>query len=171
MKTNRILLVDAYNVIHRIPALRRALGKNLLAARTALVRRCADWMAGRGDFLKCTLVFDGDSSVMEPGAGGAPGVNVVFTRSGETADQRMMAWLQAHQPGMVYQVVSDDREVTDCARRERADVWTVRQFEAMLYRAAGPGLSADDEKPELGDRDARAITESLRRIWGDGNGQ
>lgn len=54
-----IYILDAYNVIHKIPSLQAALDKDLRQARDALMELCARWASSRGDISKVILVFDG----------------------------------------------------------------------------------------------------------------
>ena len=46
----KVLILDAYNVIHAIPELERELDRSLEAARNALITRCQALPGGPGAF-------------------------------------------------------------------------------------------------------------------------
>jgi len=166
----RICIVDGYNVIHKAPELRKLLEGNLLSAREGLVRQCAEWCSQRGDFSKFYVVFDGDSSVAPGGSNPAPGVNVIYSRSHETADERIVELVEERRPDCEYTVISNDRYVRDKAREARATVMSVQEFCATLGRTRRQGTggagSSGSEKADLTPGQEKAITDSLRQEWG-----
>ena len=164
-----ICIVDGYNVIHKTPELRNLLDDSLLSAREGLVRQCAEWCRRRGDIAKFYVVFDGDSSVAAGGANPAPGVNVIYSRSRETADERIVELLKEERPDCEYTVVSDDGYVVRQARDARASVMSVQDFCAVLFhirRSDLPGKGIPRDKNSLTPAQEKDITDSLRREWG-----
>lgn len=167
-----IVILDGYNVIHKAPELRARLNESLLSAREALIQRCAAWCRERGDVSRFCVVFDGDASVPEEGVRPAPGVQVIYSRNRETADERIRDLLREERPDCTFTVVSNDRYVMTQAREAKAAVWSVEEFCATLFRirrsgdqTGGPEASGSG-KAGLTPAEEKSITDSLRRQWG-----
>ncbi|HYE08065.1 MAG TPA: NYN domain-containing protein [Planctomycetota bacterium] len=130
------VLIDAHNLLHQDPDLRRLLGTPE-AARRALERR----LAKRRD---CWLFYDGG-----PGGEARSAVRgtlrLDYSGTGE-ADDRIVAWLRAH-PASGATVVSDDRELRARARTLGARLMSAREFLAGL----DPGTVDDPAKPDAPD--------------------
>ena len=168
MKRKKIMIVDGYNVIHRVPALKRHLARGLAPARDALVRYCGGWMTKRKDIGAIYAVFDGDSSVLGVSHGTARGVSAIFTRTGEEADSRILDIIKRGRPGVEYIVVSDDGYVSLTSRRFGASAMTVSEF----YRRPAPGRAWKEQEADEGEKESlspgeeRDIFEELKREWG-----
>lgn len=168
MKRKKIIILDGYNVIHRVPDLKRRLDRGLAPARDALMRYCGGWMTKRKDIGAIYVVFDGDSSVRGVTHGTARGVSAVFTRTGEEADSRILDIIKRGRPDSEYIVVSDDGYVSLTSRRFGAAAMTVSEF----YRPHAPGRarkeqgSDEGEKESLSPGEERDIFEELKREWG-----
>lgn len=163
------MILDAYNIIHRIPAFKAQLDVSGDAGRLALLAYCKEWMTRRRDVGLFLVVFDGGPSVHGCQEGASPGVRVIHSSRGETADHRIHDLLLEWQASSRCVVVSDDGEVARSARKAGAEtVMTVRAFGEVL-RAGGRGAATDDgdtHKSELTPSEAKAITDELRRLWG-----
>ena len=80
-----VLVVDGYNIIFAWPELKRIAADNLDAARAALVHSLCNYQGMRG--CRVILVFDAYRMKGNPGtAEKEAGVEVVYTKEGETAD-------------------------------------------------------------------------------------
>ena len=86
----RIIIIDGYNVVHRIPRWAEQLDASLERGREALLIYCRRWMQTRGDVWLFVVVFDGDSEVTAAHSSAGPGVRVLYTQTGETADDRIL---------------------------------------------------------------------------------
>jgi predicted RNA-binding protein with PIN domain len=162
------VLIDGYNVIHRIDAFREQLETaGLQAARDALIRYCIEWRATRGDVGAFTIVFDGSSDVQAQGESGPVGVRVIYTRTGETADDRIIALVrQANEKGVRVMVISGDNYVRDNTRSLGAEMMTADAFAATVRRgrARRQGGGTTD-KQELPPHVKRTINDELKRVW------
>ncbi len=165
----RIMVLDGYNIIHRLPTLEGHLNRSLQSARTALVGYCTRWLAERKDVHMFYVVFDGNSETAGWSADGAAGVRAVFSEKGETADERILAIVRAQDRKQRYTVVSDDRYVRDNARSCSSEVLSAQEFYEILTmkkrRSAAAGLRAGGTKTGLTDGQEHEITDSLRRVW------
>lgn len=178
----RIYIIDGYNVIHRVPRWEKQLELSLERGREALLSYCRKWMQHRGDVWMFHVVFDGDCAVAPSHTSSGPGVRVVYTRTGETADDRMLDIMREFGDGCEYVAVSDDRYVTGHATLLSAEVMSASDFAAFLSPASKPprkkqrgrgSRASEDADPTSRDNtagkvspyDAKIITDSLRREW------
>ena len=97
-----ILLVDGYNMIGDWPELKSLAEKDMEEAREQLIRILADYQGYSG--LKVILVFDAH---LVPGLGGKMtqhGLEIIFTREKETADEcieRLVAQLDRQRRNII----------------------------------------------------------------------
>ena len=168
MKRKRIMVVDGYNVIHRVPDFKRHLARGLAPARDALMRYCGGWMTKRKDIGAIYVVFDGDSSVQGVTHGTVRGVSAVFTRTGEEADSRILDIIKGGRPGAEYIVVSDDGYVSLTSRRFMASSMSVSEFHGppSAGRARKRQEADEGEKASLSPGEEKDILEELKREWG-----
>src|SRR3989338_10706591 len=106
-----IYILDAYNVIHKIRSLERALEKDLRASRDLLIALCGRLAASRGDISKIILVFDGKSEFWDLPHANTPKVQLIFSETGEDADERIILVLEDLSRNAAKCVVSDDNFV------------------------------------------------------------
>jgi predicted RNA-binding protein with PIN domain len=144
------LIVDGYNVIGRIPALRQKKAESLEAARTALAHLVAAWRSGHGGH-DCLIVFDGKDSA---GVSGTVigGVRCLFTRTKVEADDEIIRAVRDG-GGSGITVVSDDNYVGNNCRAHGAAVRPASFFEeaetgraAKQFRKTGAGEKTLDRK-------------------------
>lgn len=169
----RVMILDGYNILHQIPRWRQQLETSLEGGREQLLAYCSRWMRERGDVWLFVVVFDGAgaSGTMQQPVG--RGVRVIFSPSGQTADDRLLDMMHELGPRHVYTVVSDDRYVKDKARLHGAELMGSRQFAGYLAhresirQARAQGKSSGSGGGKTLPSNADSITESLRAIWGD----
>ena len=151
---SRGLIIDGYNVIHRVPELRALMDQDLERAREGLLDRAAAYRAGKK--IAVTVVFDGAEVGGRPPAARV-GVRVRFSRHGEKADPLIKRLIdQARQPRLLT-VVSSDQEIVRYARQYGCTVQGADDFvwESATRRSA----STVNEKPRMS---AEALEEWLR---------
>lgn len=168
MGTRRVVVLDGYNVIHRVPELARHMESSLEAARNALIAICAEWLATRRDVSRFFVVFDGDSAV--PGNMSSPhsGIQVLFTPTGETADERILRVVEVCGDQRRYLVVSDDNYVTRLSGRLDARVMSVSQFFRTVRGTRRRRAVRSDFAPARGltPIEQARINRELERRWG-----
>jgi predicted RNA-binding protein with PIN domain len=163
----KVIIVDGYNAIHRSKQLARLLDRSLEAAREGLVVYCAEWRAKRGDVEQFTVVFDGNSSVVGGRILGRPGIKVVYTATGETADERILQIIRPIRDHHRYIVVSDDNDVSGSARAMKMEAMPVARFAGTLR--SGPRTmrgETDGDDKSLAPAQRDEINRDLRRAWG-----
>ncbi|MCM8776134.1 MAG: NYN domain-containing protein [Candidatus Omnitrophica bacterium] len=161
-----VILIDAYNVIHAIRCLEETLDKGLRASREHLIRLCQAYQAQRGDVEKIILVFDGSTEVCpssEPAK--IRGVEVVYTETGEDADERIVEMLQSRRFKIPVVVVSNDHYVSNHSRALGARVISAAEFYAafMRKRRSRDGSPYAESSKKVSDALAREITAEYKR--------
>ncbi len=166
MRTHTVI-VDGYNVIHRVPRFKAQLDRSLQAGREALLRYCSEWKARRRDVDRFFVVFDGDSSIIDGDVtASAPGVRALYSKTGETADRRIRRMLDQAERNEAITVVSDDNEVRDSARVNHMQAMSAAQFARIGIARGRQGRtgSTATETP-LPPAAQKAITDELRELW------
>jgi predicted RNA-binding protein with PIN domain len=144
------VIVDGYNLIHKMPELAALVDLDLEHARDRLVTLLAGYAAARG--VKVTVVFDGrggQAGVPKPLVGG---VEVIYSRSPQDADQRIKAMIAGEKNPKSCTVVTSDNSIINHVRDYRAKTVSSAEFARVL--ASGGGRSAvsgrrSAEKPEM----------------------
>ena len=163
-----IIILDAYNVIHRVPEFKKSLGISLERGRQVLVSFCKEWLSVRRDVEQFWLVFDGQGHPGGEGGQGGRGIRIMYSAGGETADDRILHLMEEVGRYDSFVVVSDDAAVARGARVRNAQIMSVASFHATLRsgkRRKGSRSAGHPEK-DLSPKESRAITESLKREWG-----
>ena len=103
------LVLDGYNVIHHIPKLAKNLDFDFEFARNVLVNFMKVWEGEHGFKGRIYIVFDGDGSVSNSKL--TDGVACTFTRSGQTADDYIIAMVKNDKNPKKITVVSNDGSI------------------------------------------------------------
>jgi predicted RNA-binding protein with PIN domain len=162
------MILDGYNVIHRVPCFREQLAQGGEIGRRALLAYCGEWMTRRRDVGLFLVVFDGGPTVTGSQEGSSPGVRVVYSSRGETADSRIHTLLLEWQAISRCVVVSDDGEVARRARQVGAEAVMDAQTFAGVLRPRGRAGNSDSDAHKSGMAPCveKTITDELRRLWG-----
>ncbi|MCX7803597.1 MAG: NYN domain-containing protein [Planctomycetota bacterium] len=165
------LIVDACNFMFRHKRLSRMLGRRPFEEVRAAI--CAVFESyrreGKGSGVETVLVFDGsDVAASAPRFCSSPGVRVVFSDEGQTADRRILEELDGCPRPAECTVVTSDRALGRAARERGAKVVGVEEFIAAMEKRAKayqarnrqPGSG---EKPE-GKLDAGEVEDWMRRF-------
>lgn len=171
MSRNETIIFDGYNVIHRVAALRECMDSSLERARERLISMCTAWKAANRPGAEMVIVFDGSSAVGGDRAQSGRGVRVVYTATGEDADERIMAIVRDLEGRSDCTVVSDDNYVSTNCRALGASMMRVSEFGGHTERRKTRSVSArraDDgaTKDLLTGEERRKINEDLKKAFG-----
>jgi len=116
------VIVDGFNVIRRDSELSRVERGNFYGAQDRLVDQLADYRAGTSH--QVTVVFDGTRGPNPyRHRGNRRGVGIIYSASGETADEVIQDLVQSeHGSRSGIMVVTADRALADFCRSERVMV-------------------------------------------------
>lgn len=139
--SERLIIVDGYNLILRTAELKPGPGRPLAESRQKLENLLL-WMMGPE--ARFVVIYDGAEGVGHAGKSGR--VETRFSKPPETADDMIRALVERKVGGdEQITVVTSDAEVARHARAQGADIALADLF---LASALGPGRSAETpEKP------------------------
>lgn len=159
-----ILILDAYNVIHKIASLEKKLDRDLRSARDALCKLCEQTLHSRGDIQKIILVFDGNSAFADLPQDHYPKMKLVFSETGEDADERIVQVLEDLSGRARRYVVSDDNFVRNTARAHQAKGMSVAEFKKLTFPKKVKKRASSDAP--LSAEEADEITLAYKRELG-----
>ncbi len=140
------VIVDAYNLIMTSAEYGAVRGGKMQGAREGLVRDIGRYKKVRGH--KVTLVFDATGSGgIERTVEKIEGVNVIFTKREETADDVIIELVERG-AGTERVVVTSDVAVLRGAKRRGAAVITSEGFERKMERAFSEDETEEEMAPE-----------------------
>ena len=160
MSSNKILLIDGYNVINRLASLQPSPDGGLENAREKLDRLVAAWRAAHRGF-DCVIVFDGRDEFAGSGPQRLHGVRTVFSRVAHGGDAEIIRFVRDYhgRPSDIT-VVSDDNHVRNNSRAHGAKV------EPASYLKVDERRPAVHRKPHAPARglDPKAVAEINREL-------
>jgi len=120
----KVLIVDGYNAIHKIPEVDDLLDESLEDARNAITDLAREYQRRHGGIAEAHVVFDGKNeyrnlSFNKP--------NQVFSKTGE-GDRKIIRLTQDKSNQFHVIVVSDDNYVGNGCRAAGATVISVKKF-------------------------------------------
>ena len=135
------IIVDGYNFIGK----RKGLRGDMESQRNELIQLLARYKAVKG--YSITVVFDGWRSGWPNEHGELrEGIDVIFSRSGEKADQVICRI--ATQLGSACVVVSSDREVAQAVQQAGGVALRIGEFENRIRAAMNTAYDPGNEDPD-----------------------
>lgn len=165
-----LYIIDAYNFIHKTPSLESALDQDLRSARDALILHCNRLIEKRGDITRIILVFDGRSEFHNLPQPQIPKIDIIFSSTYETADEKIIEVLQSfsHKKNIT-RVVSDDNFVRNQARAYRVSGISIQEFHEFtnpIKKNKNKSSKNDHDKINLNGEIAFDITEAYKKELG-----
>ncbi len=120
----KVLIVDGYNAIHKIPELDDLLESSLEEARRAVTELAREYQRRTGGVSEVFVVFDGRDEYSGQSFG-RPGQ--VFSKTGE-GDRKIIRLAQDKSTRFHVIVASDDNYVGNSSRAAGATVITISEF-------------------------------------------
>ena len=157
MKT---LILDGYNVIHKIPELKDLLMTDLESARDGLANYLVAWKRRNIFSGQMYIVFDGKSDLKSlPGTNHGE-IKFVFTPTSQTADDRIISMVKNEKNANSITVVSDDNYVVKECAFQGAKIKSVQAFTCGPEPKKGGGQKVIDKSAE------KDINDYLKKEWG-----
>jgi len=164
--SERLIIVDGYNLIHRTPALRPGPDRTLEQSRDKLINLLA-WAIGTGE-ARFLVVFDGATGVRDEDSGSAR-VEVRYSKPPDKADDLIRRLVEEKVERVDrLTVVTADLEVARHARAMGADI---AMSDLFLASALGPGAAAASAGDESADKPttlSRKELEEWAELFGRG---
>ncbi|MCX6568575.1 MAG: NYN domain-containing protein [Candidatus Aminicenantes bacterium] len=162
----KILLVDGYNVINRVPELKPSLDAGLENARGRLALQISTWSQTHPG-VECILVFDGDLKY----AGGRDerlaGIRCIFSRTAHGGDDELIRFVSGFKGRTSdITVVSDDNSVRNNCRAHGASIQPSSYIMTGKSRQTGGRMKAPTDGKGLSKKAASEIDKELRKKFG-----
>ena len=127
----KILIVDGYNAIHKIPGLSDLMDSSLEEARRAITGLAKEYQRRMGGISEAFVVFDGKTEYRELSFNKP---NQVFSDTGE-GDKKVIRLAQDKSGAFHVIVVSDDNRVGNSCRAAGATVIPVKKFYEFVKKS------------------------------------
>ncbi len=135
------LVIDGYNYINRINASSVQKGASMDLLRRDFLERCARYKKIRS--ARITVVFDAwDTPAPGRHSENVRGIEVIYSRQGETADDVIIGWIRKRPAGLI--VVSSDRAIIDEAKARGVAFLTPVKLAEMMAAPAFETKEEDD---------------------------
>ncbi len=127
-------VVDTYNAVHAGLAMGGALSR-------FTVRKLCQWIAASAPAIKVTLVLDGRAKPDEPSENEFPGIAIVYSGVGVSADKVIGQMVERSGNKKKLTVVTNDRAVALHARRNFANAMSCEAFLSQLIGTEARGVT------------------------------
>lgn len=155
------LIIDANNLLHTtMPQPLAGLNETRLCALLAR----GPWAGDR-----VTVVCDGASGTLDMRCSPSDAVELRFAGHRQTADDVIIAMIDADSAPRRLVVVSNDREIRRAARRRRARAWTCEMLIGELARTAAGGDRTSSDRPTDQPLDRGQVDHWLEQFGIDGD--
>ena len=166
MASRRILLVDGYNVINRVPELRVSLDDGLQNARNRLALQVSNWGHAHPG-VECVIVFDGEFQFSGGRDQRIAGIRCVFSLSAHGGDDELIRFVRDTKGRKSdITVVSDDNNVGNSCRAHGATVKPSSFIMARKARTPGAAGKAPADGKGIGGKAAAEIDAELKKKFG-----
>jgi uncharacterized protein len=158
------LLIDGYNLLKRSSMAMLFGGSDLESARAYLLARLFDYR--REKRVNISIVFDApDGLSLTRTKENHKGVEVVYSKQGESADQVIIEAIRRRPAGLV--VVTSDRVILDEAKRHQVAFITPDRLEASLNGEAEEDQGSRVDKkgnPRKAPKNVRKARRAIRKV-------
>lgn len=165
MPSQKILLIDGYNVIHRVPEFGLGLEGGLENARLKLALRVSAWSQNH-PATECIIVFDGDIQWAGSRDQRLAGIRCVFSRVSHGGDAEIIRFVRSCKGTSDITVVSDDNNVRNNCRAHGAEVQPTSYVMAGKSRHPEGKAKASADGKGIDRRTAAEIDKELRKKFG-----
>jgi predicted RNA-binding protein with PIN domain len=166
MPSKRILLIDGYNVINRLPELKASMGGGLENARGKLAFLISRW-SQRHPAVECIIIFDGDIRFQGGRDQRLAGIRCIFSRTLHGGDEAIIRFVRDCQGRTSdITVVSNDNNVRNNCRAHGASVQPSSYIMSVKMRAPRNRAKAADNSKSVDSKTAAEIDKELRKKFG-----
>jgi len=137
------IIIDGYNLIHKIPYLKSLLHTSLEQARERLINLLTSYGIKRN--IEIVIVFDGNL-MRSSHSPSRPKVKVMFSKPLQKADQLIKSLIEQTKHKRLLTIVSSDREIARFAKVCGCGVESSDEFYKALKRKPKAKVNEDDKK-------------------------
>ncbi len=164
--SQRVILIDGYNVINRVPELRTSLDGGLQNARNRLALQVSNWSREHPG-VDCAIVFDGEFLLAGGREQKIAGIRCIFTMSAHGGDDELIRFVRDFKGKKSdVTVVSDDNNVGNNCRAHGAAVRPSTFIMARKARTPGIPKKPPADGKGIGGKAAAEIDAELKKKFG-----
>lgn len=146
------VIVDGYNLIYAHPELKERVRTDARRAREMLITILAGYVRARK--VKVTLVFDSRLTRAAPVLSLPPRLEVLFSRSGLSADELIVKMMESErQPGSVTVVSSDYKDIGRVAKSLGIHVLPAQTFWREILKEKKRGEKTEEKPTSVSERE------------------
>ncbi|MFH1868130.1 MAG: NYN domain-containing protein [Candidatus Omnitrophota bacterium] len=153
------LILDGYNVIHKIPQLAAHLSVSLESARKSLANFMLTWKRTHAYRGEICIVFDGRDGILNSGEA-LCGIKCIYTKTKQDADDRIISIVRNSKNSAAIRVISNDNYVTNNCKAHGAAV------KAVQFMLEPPKSKTEQTNKEIDPAAAKDINDFLKKEWG-----
>jgi predicted RNA-binding protein with PIN domain len=162
----KILLIDGYNVINRIPELQPSLDSGLQNARNQLALRVSSWNHEH-PAVECVIVFDGDFQYSGGRDQRLAGIRCIFSLARHGGDAELIRFVRDYKGRKAdIAVVSDDNNVGNNCRAHGASIQPSSYIMTGKTRRSEGRAKIPVDGKGLDTKAAAEIDKELRKKFG-----
>jgi predicted RNA-binding protein with PIN domain len=166
MPTNKYLLIDGYNVIHKIPELAPSLQTGLENARLKLALLISAWRPSHPS-TECVIIFDGSLQFSGTRDQRLAGIRCIFSQAAHGADDEIIRLVrEARAQKHEITVVSDDNKVGNNCRAHGASVQPSSYLQISKTGHPKAGAKTSLGSKGIDRKTAAEIDRELKKIFG-----
>lgn len=161
----QLLLIDGYNVIHKIDALKAELQRNLENSRKKLALYLNDWKHQCGFKGAISVVFDGQSANYLDSVESYHGIKFYYSYKDSDADNHIIAMLKSHNCPSSITVITDDNYIKNHCKVYGARSKPVSYLTVPKIKKPAPKDNHTSYK-QIPHKDIVDINDYVRKKWG-----
>ncbi|MDD5260089.1 MAG: NYN domain-containing protein [bacterium] len=166
-KNKQLYLFDGYNVINKIPELKRFFPKELQRAREALVEYLASRRSCLGQDCEIKIIFDarkGNQALARQQI--VKGICLLFADSGQEADDLIIDEVRRQYQHQQIKVVTNDNKIGNNVRAYKAKLLQVEELVRLLNPVKFSRQTAKGNvEHKINSIDGDDITTELEKLW------
>jgi predicted RNA-binding protein with PIN domain len=162
----QIMLLDGYNIMHRLPQILSKRGASLEQRRNALAAFIAQWKKDHNYKGSMYLVFDGNNNqikTLEQSI--SSGIKYIYSDQKEEADDKIISIIRNAKHPENITVISDDNFIANNVRSYGAYMKPVAYLIKARKKINAAKHKGESEK-KIDAATANRITDHMKKVWG-----
>lgn len=157
-----MLIIDGYNVIYKIPALKEIIHQSLEKARIELAKYLNHWKRLRRYRFPIIIVFDSKDAPFTDCETSFKGIKFLFSHLGRNADEEIIAFIQKQKNRNTITVISEDNYV-----RNHCKVYgvTIQPVSYITHQDTQNRRKPQRREKKVSQKNASEINSYLKKVW------
>lgn len=140
---SRKILIDGYNLMHQFPQWQKLMQTDLTTAREQFLAYLSRFAQVK--HVQITVIFDGQEG--KNSNGHFHGIQVLFSRPPQKADDLLKKWIAKHEQKKDWIVITSDQEIVHYTKICGVSVESSKHFSMSLISKESPHADTKYEEP------------------------